>query len=101
MYVTVNNEQFQVKWIHNPQNKYPEIGTFCSITRVDKNVEVIPNTPNPLQVSYGQCFVSKKDTFNKNKGRKVSLERALQQGFPKVSRLPFWKAYFDMTHEIH
>lgn len=38
------------------------------------------------------------DNFCKNKGRKISMNRALR-AFPVEERKKFWKAYFEMRGE--
>src|SRR5438034_423772 len=40
------------------------------------------------------------DSFNKEVGRKISLDRALKQLFPnnKYARSRFWRIYFDRTN---
>jgi hypothetical protein len=94
MLVIVDNTQYYVKWHHNKEAKFPKCGTRCEI--------IIPG-PGMLvadDIIVGRSYVSKKDQFNADKGRKVSLQRALQQ-FSKDNRLPFWEAYFKMRHENH
>lgn len=45
----------------------------------------------------GYAFCSVKDIFNKEKGRKLSLRRALKT-FSKDFSTHVWKAYFDRKH---
>jgi hypothetical protein len=91
MLVEENGTKYLVRWTHNPEYKFPYAGTGCTISLVDSDVII----------AVGIAKVSKKDNYNYDKGRKISLERALQELFPdnKEKRLTFWKAYFKMTHK--
>jgi len=90
MLVNVNSIIYRVKWQYYPKVKFPYVSTCCFI-----------ETKKPNEVISGIAFVSKKDSFNYDKGRKVSLERALYELFStnKEARLLFWKEYFNMTHK--
>jgi len=51
---------------------------------------------------YGESVCSLKDNFDKNKGRKIALTRALKNSpFDYTQRGRFWKAYFDTRHGKH
>jgi hypothetical protein len=64
----------------------------------EKTVCTIENDDLPFPLGYGQCFCSKKDMFDRNKARKLSLLRALQDaGMSKEERLSFWETYRTMT----
>ena len=98
MKLQVDGKNYQVKWIHL-KNKYPSVGTICSIINLDDDI-----------VIEGLSYVSRKDSYNYDKGRKVSLSRALSKLFStkddilvdpviKDKRKEFWKEYFKMTHK--
>ncbi|MFA5397145.1 MAG: hypothetical protein WC346_14140 [Methanogenium sp.] len=73
MIVNVNDEKYKVYWRHYPENKYPGVSTICYIAK-----GLLPT----LNVITGSSSTSKKDSFNYDKGRKLSLGRALQELFP-------------------
>jgi hypothetical protein len=76
---------YKVKWCYPTNDK-------------EKTVCFIDNDDLPFFNGYGQCFCSKKDMFDRNKARKLSLLRALQDaGMSKEERIPFWEAYRTMT----
>ena len=98
MKLSIDGKNYQVKWTHL-KNKYPHIGTICSIINLDNN-----------DITEGHSYVSEKDSYNYDKGRKVSLSRALSKLFStedsilvdlgiKDCRKEFWKEYFKMTHK--
>ena len=86
-----NGNEVKVMWHHvtkvTDENK--KLGTEC----------YIKNLNNELLVK-GVARLSPKDEFNKNKGRKISLAKALQSlGLQRENRIAFWKAYFDMLNK--
>lgn len=98
MKLSIDGKNYQVKWIHL-KNYYPSVGTICSIINLDDG-----------SITEGHSYVSKKDSYNYDKGRKVSLSRALSKLFStkddilinsviKDKRKEFWKEYFKMTHK--
>ena len=113
MLVNVDGVKYHVSWIHNPSLRFPSVSTGCTI-KVDTQV-----------YATGVAMLSKKDNYNYDKGRKISLERALQELFPipanlevtkdtpvveivkwgdeyvkqKRCRREFWKEYFNMTRK--
>jgi hypothetical protein len=109
MIVDVNGEKYKVYWRHFPENKFPGVSTICYISK-----GMLPT----LNVITGSSSTSKKDSFNYDKGRKLSLGRALQEMFPlpempplpdeedekckentKYIRSLFWKEYHKMIHK--
>jgi len=59
----------------------------------------ISDTENRLPVAEGRSLCSPKDTFNKNKGRKIALGRALKMfGINVEKRKIFWNKYFETRH---
>lgn len=92
MQVTVGGKVFVVKWNHQPRAKFPDVGTYCYILSKKEST-------HELEIqSVGGSYVSKKDQYSHDKGRKISFSRALL-GLSKEQRLPFWKAFFNMRHE--
>jgi hypothetical protein len=51
------------------------------------------------QLLYGEAFCSVNDIFDKARGRKVSLARAIE-GLDKKKRTAFWKAYVETTSRL-
>lgn len=45
-------------------------------------------------LSYGEAKCSPRDNYNKNQGRRISLERALNP-FDKKERQEIWESYVD------
>ena len=109
MIVDVNGEKYKVYWRHFPKNKFPGVSTICYISK-----GMLPT----LDVTTGASSTSKKDSFNYDKGRKLSLGRALQELFPspgiplfpdddyekdkenvKYIRSLFWNEYHKMMHK--
>jgi hypothetical protein len=56
-------------------------------------------TENEEQIHYGEAFCSLVDTFDKAKGRKVSLARALL-GADKEFRTLIWTEYLANTKRL-
>lgn len=84
MKVDIGNRKYTVGWKHTLD------GTECRIRVLDTETEV-----------YGVSHKNPKDSMNKNVGRKLSLERALQQIpdlVPKENRILFWNEYFKMRN---
>ena len=62
-------------------------------------LKVLNEENNAAVIAEGVAEQSIVDTFNKNKGRKVSLLKALKQIFnTPVDRLTFWESYFRMRN---
>lgn len=90
MKVTVDNKTYRVYWRHLAGLKgIHENVSFNGITEC--RVEP-PDGASEAKVLLGEAFCSLKDRFNKEKGRKVSLSRALDV-FPKDIRKKFWETY--------
>jgi hypothetical protein len=104
MLVDIGEDQFSVIWHHNAVAKHPDPSTSCEINRISKD--------SVEHVYTGYSYTSKKDSFDKNKGRKISLARALVVRVPdpknslqkiplfdKTSRKLFWDGYYYMRNE--
>lgn len=52
------------------------------------------------EVLFGTAFCSVKDVFNKEKGRKIALTKALSH-LNRDFRREIWQAYFDRFAEVH
>ena len=63
---------------------YYSIKTACVVTSLE-SYEVI---------SVGETYCSRKDQFSKEKGRKISLERAIKN-FNRKERAKVWLEYFN------
>ena len=92
MKVTIDDIQCIVKWRHNSQNnvqfiegeKIKPLSTQCLIyVLVDGKKELFKQT---------EALCSYTDKFNKQKGRIVSLTRAIKS-YPKEQRKLFWDSY--------
>lgn len=73
--VVVGEVKYHVKFWHGKM--CDAMYTFCDI--------------EPVSSGHARC--SLKDQFDRNKGRKIAMMRALQD-LPKEDRKPFWDAYF-------
>lgn len=100
MKITLGNKQYIVSWYYQREEGLTPL-TVCTIS------EVLPD--NTLsQVAQGTVGCYFKDNFNKNVGRKLSLDRAMHQEVPdadagqwrqlfaKEARTEVWKEYFKM-----
>lgn len=98
MIVQIEDVKYKVSWRHIPPNEKPMVRmvklknpipfvkfhgqTQCIIEYLD--------TGEPKSIRIAQC--SKKDNFNKSKGRIVSLTKAIKH-LPKDVRTLFFKQY--------
>ena len=83
MNVDYNGQKFSVRFVHERSGKTCK--TLCRILR--------KGAFECLLVTYGQAVCGKKDQFEKEIGRKISLERALKSQ-DKPFRTAVWEAYF-------
>lgn len=79
MKFTVDNRTFIVKW------EYPDIKEFYPRSTVCKIYDNETSYEKPLVQEYATC--GRKEVFNKNTGRKISLTKALEKLFPYSYRL--------------
>lgn len=85
--------EYSVKWRHENTtnetgNKYPSF-TECFIENL---------TNNEIK-GEAKAILSPTDNFNKDKGRKISMKRAMKiVGLAKPTRKLFWSKYFEMTN---
>ena len=99
MIVETKEGPLRISWNHYPTEKFPNISTVCTISYLEKSSHI------PSEGVTGIAMTSKKDNYNYNKGRKLSLERALQFLYPntieeyKEKRKFIWEKYFEMRHE--
>jgi hypothetical protein len=77
---------FKVKWHYGTESISD---TNCVIYIFDEK------TGKEEEKSTGIAFCAWNDQFEKNIGRKISLQRALQ-AFDRPDRQPFWDAYYKM-----
>lgn len=98
MRVVLNNRVLLVEWQHfnlaQPPAKRKFDQTFASTNcLVSDVVDIATSEITPL--SKGQAVLARGDNYNKNKGRKVSLARALKfSKLSKLERTEIWKQYF-------
>lgn len=80
-----------IRWKYiRTQKERPPIAASCVISLAN-NV-----------LSYGHSTISKNDNWCYDKGRKVSLTRALKMlGVGKKERTLVWNNYFEMTSTVH
>jgi hypothetical protein len=77
---------YLIKWCHCDSEK-KELATKETIC-------VIQDENLPFTIGRGVALCSLKDQFTKDKGRKVSLLRAMQNaGIKKENRIPIWEIY--------
>lgn len=104
MKITINNEPCYVRWQHvnnvdwNP-NKLSNVGkqrplsyTICSIVKASNNEEIESAT----------AYLGKKEKhFNKDKGRKIALRKAMKYlNLSKTQRTLIWLEYFKETNQM-
>ena len=78
----MKTKDYIIRWHHLPQSRV----SVCQIS----------NTTRLLKEGIAYCAPT--DSFDKNKGRRVSLARALKAlNLPKEVRMEFWEAYREMT----
>lgn len=78
-----------VKWKHEKKDTtyllYDHL-TRCIVKTKDLHLPIVETT----------ALCSKKDVFSKEKGRKISLKRALEKlHLTKQERIKIWKDYFN------
>ena len=88
--VTVNDVEYRIDWNHvrfdlspqtydvedNGEDHKIKAMTYCFVSYADPRVEHLESTPG-----IGHALCSMSDNFCRKMGRKVSLERALQEAF--------------------
>lgn len=99
MRVTVNGHTYVVVWQHvapQPPNKMSADPVFTHASTTCFIKEVKPDDSlETLRIQTAHC--NPKDNFDKNRGRKLSLFRALAAAqLPKEARTKFWEKYFEM-----
>lgn len=84
MLVTIDNQIIAVKFQHNQTAE--NTGTKCFITKGKES--------DGEFISAGISLLHPKDTFCKEKGRRIALAKALQEsGFTKSQKASFWETY--------
>ncbi len=99
--VNLNNRKLKITFKHtgeqvgvNPDNNKPIMNYTGSTCSIEEDGEVIAT---------GKANKSDKDFFNRNKGRRVGLSRALKnlkenERINKEEKEAIWTAYFQMRH---
>jgi hypothetical protein len=109
MNVTIGNDRYAVEWWHDRgwKRREPdkdattcEIWLYCNTDEIqkrgNKNIRIREIQDGAMVfVCTGVAKLAKGDNFSKDKGRKVSMTKALKQ-FSKPSRKTFWEEYFKM-----
>lgn len=85
MLIETKEGKYRVYWRHTnfPKDKKVSTVTICSILK-DGSIA-------PAVQGFSTC--SREDDFCKDKGRKISLTRALRE-YPREFRTQIWQAYF-------
>ena len=84
MKFTVNNKTYFVKWQYAKEAKMAYIKGMPTWVEVDTTVcKIYDNSSSYTEpLIEASCTVAVGDKFNKNTGRKISLDRALHKLFP-------------------
>lgn len=94
MEVHIDDKIYVVKWQHSQYNSTHRVSngtTQCSI-------DDIKNTM-PVHDATGICICALGDNYDKNKGRKISMQRALEElDLSRSHRQIFWDAYYEMRN---
>ena len=100
MKVELSSTVYQITWQHfNYQNTSIEKMSQTSV-KFSQTRCFIVNIATNIVVAEGQAILSAKDNYNRNKGRKISLRKALTwSSFLKAERKLIWLEYFKMRGE--
>lgn len=79
MKININNAVVSVKWIHYNDKGIPNTNTFKQELnrRTICKIEIVSQSNNFNLESEGTAKLSKRDNYNKEIGRKLSLKKAL------------------------
>ncbi len=97
MIVEYGEFKYIVKWEHTPYpcqpiHWHPNNGkTLCEVIKMNED-----GTPG-TEIRGAFAYCSQLEQYNKNKGRKVSMKRAICN-FNKWERKHFWNAYKKMRN---
>ena len=87
----IESHKYSTKFYHIQNELGKKVSTLCLIEEILEDGE-------KSTVGAGQTLCSKKDNFDRNKGRLISFTRALKNsGFDRITRLKFWYEY----HKAH
>ena len=106
MKVKIKQGTFLVRFEHTENGKtykHGDVEVIASIqhplglpVRAKTRCVIVEATPMKSVVGWGEAWCSVKDRFDKERGRKIALGRALKAGeFGKEEREKFWEAYFE------
>lgn len=93
MILTVGNEKLKVSWRH--QTEYVVEDQQLKPPRTVCTIFVINSKGEQRDVFQGVAVLSEKDNYSRNKGRKISMARAIRS-YPKKDRIIFWRNYLLM-----
>lgn len=94
MFVKLGDVEYKVTWRYSVEDLNPVTECFINAVGPDGKVDI------DNDFAYGVAYCSLFDNFDKNKGRKISLGRALKMVFldRQAERLVFWQAYQKMRN---
>ncbi|KKK50546.1 hypothetical protein LCGC14_3123920, partial [marine sediment metagenome] len=95
--------EYKVKFFHEncvSPYRWKEFFTEQPLARARTTCYIYRDNLKYLKAD-GTAWCSRKDQFNRNTGRKLALERALESaGFDKPKRTLFWEAYFKKRGKV-
>lgn len=97
LFDTIDTPQtIKVTWAYYEPD-YEDVVTGASWTKASAaTISVKDSEGKWIDIAKGVAFCHSLDNFDKEKGRKISLARALTKaGYPKSSRIQVWDAYFS------
>lgn len=89
-----HGKQYKVEFFHTDEGHRC---VTCPWTRQTTCVIVEENPKDGPDLNWGMgvAMCSKKDQFDRSKGRELSFARAVQSFVPKAERLDWWKAFWE------
>ena len=82
--------RYALTFIHNKDDRGRRV-TVAKVFAID------PKTDEAREIAKASSGCSLSDNFNKAKGRRLALTRALQD-FPKTIRRDIWRGYFEQCN---
>lgn len=83
----MKTKNYQIKWKYGRGDT--KVFTYCYLTPLNKF--------EPIQLICGHAECASTDHFSRDKGRKISLARALKKtDLPKQERAEIWETYRNM-----
>lgn len=86
--VQIDEDEYEITFRHFSKTSHSP-GTSCFIQK-------------GAFIRIGETILHPKDNYNRNIGRKMSMARALKEGFfTKEQRTLFWDKYFEVRGKIN